>query len=68
MGEENFWVERVSFDPLAFDLEDFGRDGESEFSSHQVRGEEIDAVGADGFIVLVHSRPSGHGRVPIEVS
>ena len=68
MGEENFWVERGSVDPLAFDLKDFSGEGKSVFSSHQVRGEEIDSVGADGFIVLVHSRPSGHGRVPIEVS
>ena len=68
MGEENFWVERVSVDPLAFDLENFGGEGESVLSSHQVRGEEIDGVGADGFIVLVHTRPSGHGGVPIEVS
>ena len=67
MGEEKFWVERVSFDPLAFDLENFGGQGETDFSSHQVRGEEIDGVGADGFIVLVHARPSGHGGVPIEV-
>ena len=67
MGEENFWVERVSVDPLAFDLENFGGKGETDFSSHQVGGEEIDGVGADGFIVLVHARPSGHGGVPIEV-
>jgi len=67
VGEEKFWVERGSVDPLAFDLENFGREGESEFSSHQVRGEEIDGVGADGFIVLVHARPSGHGGIPIEV-
>jgi len=67
VGEEKFWVERVSGDPLAFDLEDFGGEGESEFSSHQVRGEKIDGVGADGFIVLVHARPSGHGGVPIKV-
>ena len=67
MGKENLWVERVSFDPLAFDLEDFGGEGETDFSSDQVRGEEIDGVGADGFIVLVHARPSGHGGVPIEV-
>jgi hypothetical protein len=67
VGEENFWVERVSFDPLAFDLEDFGREGESVFSTHQVGGEEIDGIGADGFIVLVHARPSGHGGIPIEV-
>ena len=39
MGKENLWVERVSFDPLAFDLEDFGGEGESEFSSHEVGGE-----------------------------
>ena len=67
MGKENLWVERVSFDPLAFDLENFSGGGESEFSSHQVRGEEIDGVGADGFIVLVHARPSGHRGIPIEV-
>ena len=67
MGEEKFWVEGVSVDPLAFDLENFGGEGESEFSSHQVGGEEIDGVGANGFIVLVHARPSGHGGVPIEV-
>ena len=67
MGEEKFWVERVAVDPLAFDLEDFGGEGETDFSSDQVRGEEIDPVGADGFIVLVHARPSGHGGVPIEV-
>ena len=67
MGKENLWVESVSFDPLAFDLEDFGGKGETDFSSHEVRGEEIDGVGADGFIVLVHARPSGHGGVPIEV-
>ena len=67
MGKENLWVERGSFDPLAFDLEDFGGKGETDFSSHQVGGEEIDGVGADGFIVLVHARPSCHGGVPIEV-
>ena len=67
MGEENFWVERVSVDPLAFDLENFGGKGETDFPSHQVGGEKIDPVGADGFIVLVHARPSGHGGVPIEV-
>lgn len=67
MGKENLWVERGSFDPLAFDLEDFGGKGETDFSSHEVSGEEIDGVGADGFIVLVHARPSGHGGVPIEV-
>ena len=67
MGEEKFWVERVSVDPLAFDLENFGGQGETDFSSHQVGGQEIDGVGADGFIVLVHARPSGHGGVPIEV-
>ncbi len=37
------------------------------FTSHKVGGEEIDGVGADGFIVLVHARPSCHGGVPIEV-
>jgi hypothetical protein len=52
---------------LAFDLENFGGEGESVLSSHQVSGEEIDGVGADGFIVLVHACPSGHGGVPIEV-
>jgi len=67
VGKEKFWVERVSVDPLAFDLENFGGEGESELSSHQVSGEKIDPVGADGFIVLVHARPSGHGGVPIEV-
>jgi hypothetical protein len=67
VGEEKFWVERVSVDPLAFDLENFGGQGETDFSSHQVGGQEIDGVGANGFIVLVHARPSGHGRVPIEV-
>ena len=67
MGEKKFWVERVPFDPLAFDLEDFGGVGESDFSSHQVGGEEIDGVGADDLIILVHARPSGHGWVPIEV-
>ncbi len=30
-------------------------------------GEEIDSVGANSFIVLVHARPSTHGRIPIEV-
>lgn len=60
-------MERVSFDPLAFDLEDFGGGRDTEFSPHEVGGEEIDPVGADGFIVLVHARPSGHGGVPIEV-
>ena len=52
---------------MAFDLENFGGKGETDFSSHEVSGEEIDGVGADGFIVLVHARPSGHGGVPIEV-
>lgn len=67
MGEESFWVERVSVDPLTLDLENFGGEGESELSSHQVGGEEIDPIGTDGFIVLVHARPSGHGGIPIEV-
>ena len=67
MGKENLWVERGSFDPLALDLEDFSKGGSADFSSHEVGGEEIDGVGADGFIVLVHARPSGHGGVPIEV-
>ena len=67
MGEENFWVEGVSVDPVTLDLQDFGGGRESNFSSHQVRGEEIDGVGADGFSVLVHARPSGHGGIPIEV-
>ena len=52
---------------MAFDLEDFGRGRESVFPSHEVGGEEIDGVGANSFIVLVHARPSSHGGIPIEV-
>jgi len=48
-------------------LEDLGGWGNPEFPSHKVRGKEIDAVGANSFIVLVHASPSSHGRIPIEV-
>jgi len=60
-------VERIAVDPTAFDLEDFSRGGDSDFSPHEVRGEEIDAVGANGLVVLVHACPTDHGGIPVEV-
>ncbi|NCZ52977.1 MAG: hypothetical protein EBY81_03655 [Verrucomicrobia bacterium] len=60
-------MERIAVDPTAFDLEDLGGGGNPEFPSHEVGGEEIDAVGADGVVVLVHACPTDHGGIPIEV-